>query len=76
LKSNYFCVLATAILLVTAAVKASGATADQRLVPCLACHGENGQSLIPEVPSLGSQPVFFLSVQLLMFREKMRTSSL
>lgn len=31
-----------------------------------------GQSQIPEVPSLGAQPAFFLSVQLLMFRERMR----
>jgi cytochrome c553 len=51
------------------------ATADileARLVPCLACHGEKGQSVIPDVPSLGGQPVFYLTVQLLMFREKLR----
>ena len=45
---------------------------DERLAPCLACHGEKGHSQIPEVPSLGAQPEFFLSVQLLMFRDKMR----
>lgn len=59
-------------MLLASALASRAATLDQRLTPCLACHGENGQSLIPEVPSLGGQPVFFLSVQLLMFREKMR----
>lgn len=60
------------MLLLAGATPASTATLDERLAPCLACHGEKGQSLIPEVPSLGAQPIFFLSVQLLMFREKMR----
>jgi cytochrome c553 len=78
LKANVVRALAAASLLLVAAVTATAATAataltiDERLPPCLACHGEKGQSLIPEVPSLGAQPVFFLSVQLLMFREKMR----
>ncbi len=59
-------------MLLLCATAARPATIDDRLAPCLACHGEKGQSLIPEVPSLGGQPVFFLTVQLLMFREKMR----
>jgi cytochrome c553 len=51
---------------------APAATIDEQLAACFACHGANGQSYIPEVPSLGGQPVFYLSVQLYMFREKMR----
>ena len=51
---------------------ALAATLEERLVSCLACHGSSGQSLIPEVPSLGGQPQFYLSVQLYMFRERMR----
>jgi cytochrome c553 len=47
-------------------------TLTERLAPCLACHGENGTSSTPEVPSLGAQPVFYLTVQLIMFRERMR----
>jgi len=47
-------------------------TIEARLAPCLACHGPNGQSIIPEVPSLGGQPTFYLTIQLLMFREKLR----
>jgi len=48
------------------------ATLEARLGACLACHGANGQSGIPEVPSLGGQPLFHLTVQLLMFRDKLR----
>jgi cytochrome c553 len=44
----------------------------ERLTSCLACHGETGQSERPDVPSLGGQPLFYLTVQLLMFRERMR----
>ena len=49
----------------TAAVK-------EQMPTCLACHGESGQSQAPEVPSLGGQQAFYVTVQLLMFREKMR----
>ena len=44
----------------------------ERLTTCLACHGESGQSNMPLTPSLGAQPAFFLTIQLFMFREKIR----
>jgi cytochrome c553 len=44
----------------------------ERLAPCLACHGESGKSQTAEVPSLGGQPAFYLMVQTYMFREHMR----
>jgi cytochrome c553 len=47
----------------------------ERLPVCLACHGENGQSQTPDVPSLGAQQAFYVTVQLLMFRERMRVVS-
>src|SRR5262249_62081782 len=47
-------------------------TIETRLAACLACHGASGQSVIPEVPSLGGQPAFYLTIQLVMFREKLR----
>ncbi|MGH7768630.1 MAG: c-type cytochrome [Candidatus Binatia bacterium] len=50
----------------------SAASLGERLVPCFACHGDKGQSTIPEVPSLGAQPAYYLSIQLYMFRERMR----
>lgn len=57
-----------------AALPAAAQTVQQRLPTCLACHGENGQSNSPGVPSLGGQQVFYVTVQLLMFREHMRVA--
>ena len=45
---------------------------DARLPTCLTCHGENGQSQLPEVPSLGAQPALYTLVELVMFRDKLR----
>jgi len=47
-------------------------TFEQRLAPCLACHGEQGQSSLPEVPSLGAQPAPYLLIQLYLFRGRQR----
>jgi cytochrome c553 len=44
----------------------------ERVAPCLACHGEKGQSENPEVPSLGGQTAPYLLIQLYLFREKQR----
>jgi cytochrome c553 len=55
-----------------AALPASAQTVKERLPTCLGCHGETGQSQTPNVPSLGAQQAFYVTVQLLMFREKMR----
>ncbi|MGA8693204.1 MAG: c-type cytochrome [Xanthobacteraceae bacterium] len=51
---------------------ATAQTVQERLPTCLACHGENGQSQNPDVPSLGAQQAFYVTVQLLLFRERMR----
>jgi cytochrome c553 len=65
--------IALAALVLSWALPAGGAdTLQTRLIPCLACHGEKGQSSTPEVPSLGGQPAFYLTAQLIMFRERMR----
>jgi cytochrome c553 len=56
------------------ALPASAQTVQERLPACLACHGENGQSQNPGVPSLGGQQAFYVTVQLLMFREHMRVA--
>jgi cytochrome c553 len=53
---------------------AAAQTVQQRLPICLACHGESGQSQTDGVPSLGGQQEFYVTVQLLMFREKMRVA--
>src|ERR1041385_8313979 len=36
---------------------------------CAACHGENGNSANPAVPSLAQQPAQFISTSLFMFRQ-------
>lgn len=63
--------VAAALLLLIAA-PAYAQTVQERLKTCLACHGENGQSNTPLTPSLGAQPAFFLSIQIFLFRDKIR----
>jgi cytochrome c553 len=67
--------IAAAVALASiATLPASAQTAKERLPICLGCHGENGQSQTPNVPSLGAQQGFYVTVQLLMFRERMRVA--
>jgi cytochrome c553 len=44
----------------------------EKLAPCLACHGVEGQSENENVPSLGAQQASYTVIQLYMFREKTR----
>jgi cytochrome c553 len=64
--------LAAVAALGLATLSAASATLDEKLAPCLACHGEKGQSENLQVPSLGGQPKDYLLVQLYIFRENMR----
>ena len=48
-------------------------TFEERTAPCLACHGEHGQSQTENIPSLGAQQPPYGLIQLFMFREKLRT---
>jgi len=52
--------------------RATAQSVDERFTVCLACHGADGQSRIPETPSLGGQPSFFVVAQLFLFREGRR----
>ena len=61
------------VLILMAVLPVAAASLEERLAPCLACHGAQGQSAQPEVPSLGAQPAFYVMVQLYMFRERLRT---
>ena len=54
------------------ASSASAETIEQRVAPCLACHGEHGQSVTDVTPSLGAQQAPYVLIQLFMFREKLR----
>lgn len=68
-----------AVLAVLAGTAPLGATlaqtVEQRLPTCLACHGANGASKLPGVPSLGAMPSDYVLTQLYTFREKMRIAA-
>jgi len=68
--------LAVLILLCGWAPLAGAQSITERLAPCYACHGDQGQSFNPDTPSLGAQPSPYLLIQLYLFREKMRNVEL
>src|SRR5271163_238056 len=45
---------------------------EEKVAPCLACHGEKGASEIENTPSLGGQTAPYALIQIFMFREKLR----
>jgi cytochrome c553 len=66
--------LATALAALIAGTLSAFADPSEKLAPCLACHGAEGQSDIANVPSLGAQPTPYSIIQLFLFREKMRVA--
>ena len=48
--------------------------AQERLSLCAACHGPDGNSVNPQVPSIAGQPRLFIENQLILFREEIRKS--
>jgi cytochrome c553 len=71
---QFACQFAAAATLVFAGLSPLYAeTVAERAAPCLACHGEKGQSETPEIPSLGGQNAPYALIQLYLFREKQRT---
>jgi cytochrome c553 len=64
-------IAALAVALMACSVRAE--TIAERAAPCLACHGEKGQSETENIPSLGAQQAPYALIQLFMFREKLRT---
>ena len=63
-------IAALAFVLIASSVRAE--TIAERAAPCLACHGEKGQSETENTPSLGGQQAPYALIQLFMFREKLR----
>src|SRR5882762_2290597 len=61
-----------ALAFVFIASSANAETFEDRMAPCLACHGEKGQSETENTPSLGAQQAPYALIQLFMFREKLR----
>jgi cytochrome c553 len=60
------------VALLAGAAPASTADLAEKMAPCLACHGEKGQSELDNVPSLGGQTSAYALIQIYMFREKIR----
>ncbi|MDX2203728.1 MAG: c-type cytochrome [Hyphomicrobiaceae bacterium] len=62
------------------AAKAAGAPVQKgpdlaaRIAQCKGCHGEDGTSPNPAIPTLGGQPKLFVMYQLFFFREGRRNS--
>src|SRR4051794_40364734 len=61
-----------AILLGALATSAHALTYEEKLPACLSCHGEQGISENPEVPSLAGMPADFTLIQLFLFRQGTR----
>jgi cytochrome c553 len=61
-----------AAALYAASAFAQGAPPAERIQQCGACHGEDGNSLMENIPSLAGQPEFFLLNQLVLMREGVR----
>jgi cytochrome c553 len=51
---------------------AFGQTMTERLALCGACHGEDGNSKLPNIPSIAGQPRFFIVNQLILMRVQVR----
>lgn len=64
----------TLCLLLAGVPVAQAADLTEKMAPCLACHGAEGQSTTDNVPSLGGQRALYATIQLVMFREKMRVA--
>ncbi len=63
---------AVAIAAMLLAAPAMAQSVTEKLATCLACHGESGQSQNDNVPSLGGQNSYYLLIQLVLLRDKIR----
>ena len=70
-----FCVALQLAILLAAVSASASSLAEQRLSGCLSCHGEDGRSQTPDVPSLGGQHAPYTLIQLFMFRERLRVAA-
>lgn len=60
--------------LLLTALFVSVAWGQDRLALCAGCHGPDGNSPDPKVPSIAGQPKLFIETQLVLFREELRKS--
>jgi cytochrome c553 len=69
--------LTLAAALLAAATSGSALAQDPRrgaelVAPCAQCHGANGRSQLPDIPSLAGQPADFITIQMILLREGLR----
>ena len=65
-----------AMMLLCATTRCAAADSfEERMAPCLACHGEKGQSTNPEIPSLGAQTAPYVLIQLSCFARSCAAST-
>ncbi|HEX7054229.1 MAG TPA: c-type cytochrome [Burkholderiales bacterium] len=55
-----------------ALLAAAPAFSQASLHTCFACHGANGVSSLPQIPSLAAQPAFYVMAQLVLFKNGRR----
>lgn len=60
--------------LVLTAFFSSSVLSQDRVQLCAACHGQDGNSTNPQIPSIAGQPKLFIENQLILFREELRRS--
>ena len=68
-------VLATALCLAMPTAAADLETIRKKAELCVACHGVDGNSANPAIPTLAGQPKQFITTQLVMFREGNRKNA-
>ncbi|MBR0645222.1 c-type cytochrome [Roseomonas hellenica] len=61
-----------AALLAAAFIVPAGAQAPPEAEQCATCHGAEGRSETPNVPSLAGMPAEFITLQMILFREGLR----
>jgi cytochrome c553 len=70
-------VLLAAALMLSASVHGADAVAGRtKAQACVACHGADGNSSQPLIPSLAGQPPLYIYYQLVQFREGLRVNDL
>jgi len=73
-RSRWLVALAAAFCVAALADIAAADTLPDRLKQCAACHGEDGNSKMENIPSLAGQPELFLTNQMILIRERVRRS--
>jgi len=68
-------VLSAGLLAASSAIAADLDAGRRKAAPCVACHGPEGHSTNPTVPSLASQVATYLHWQLLLYRDKRRVDA-